>query len=98
VSSPHRRPDIVLFRRTKALGQQNPACLREVRPNGKRALSAAVKFGHREIARLLLERGADPNWPESDASRGASLHAAARAFSIEQLAGDLLPDRTRSSS
>lgn len=65
--------------RVTALLDQNPACLREVRPNGKRALSAAVKFGHREIARLLLERGADPNWPESDAPRGASLHAAARA-------------------
>jgi len=65
--------------RVTALLDQNPACLREVRQNGKRALSAAVKFGHREIARLLLERGADPNWPESDAPRGASLHAAARA-------------------
>ena len=65
--------------RVTAFLDQNPACLREVRQNGKRALSAAVKFGHREIARLLLERGADPNWPESDARRGASLHAAARA-------------------
>ena len=34
----------------------------------------------RTIARLLLERGADPNWPEGPcASRGAALHAAARA-------------------
>jgi ankyrin repeat protein len=65
--------------RVTTLLHQNPACLREVPPNGKRALSAAVEFGHREIARLLLERGADPTWPESNASRGASLHAAARA-------------------
>jgi ankyrin repeat protein len=65
--------------RVTTLLDQNPACLCEVRPNGKRALSAAVIFGHREIARLLLERGADPNWPESDARLGASLHAAARA-------------------
>ncbi len=65
--------------RVTTLLDQNPACLCEERPNGKRALSAAVKFGHREIARLLLERGADPNWPESDARLGASLHAAARA-------------------
>jgi ankyrin repeat protein len=65
--------------RVTALLDQNPACVREVRANGKRPLSAAVKFGRREIARLLLERGADPNWPESDAPRGASLHTAARA-------------------
>ena len=65
--------------RVTALLDQNPACISQVRPNGKRALSAAVKFGHRGIARLLLDRGADPNWPESDAPHGASLHAAARA-------------------
>lgn len=72
--------------RVTALLDQNPACLREVRPNGKRALSAAVTFGHRQIARLLLERGADPNWPEADAPRGASLHAAARAGDRELVA------------
>lgn len=65
--------------RVRELLDQNPACVREVRPNGKRPLSAAIKFGHREIALLLLERGADPNWPESDAPQGASLHIAARA-------------------
>jgi uncharacterized protein len=62
-----------------SLLDQDPACLREARKSGKRALSAAVTFGHRAIARLLLERGADPNWPEADAPLGASLHAASRA-------------------
>ena len=52
----------------------------ETRPNGRRPLSAAVQFGHERIVRLLLERGADPTWPDADGSpRGAALHAAARA-------------------
>lgn len=55
--------------RVTALLDQNPACVGEVRANGKRALSAAIKFGHPEIARLLLDRGADPNWPEAGAPR-----------------------------
>ena len=69
--------------RVTALLDQDPTCIREARPNGKRALSAAIEFGHREIARQLLDRGADPNWPESDAPRGAALHAAARAGDTE---------------
>ena len=69
--------------RVTALLDQDPARIRGVRRNGKRALSAAIEFGHREIARLLLDRGADPTWPEADASHGASLHAAARAGDSE---------------
>jgi ankyrin repeat protein len=69
--------------RATALLDQDPACLREIRPNGKRALSAAVQFGHHEIVSLLLERGVDPNWPEADAPRGSSLHIAARAGNRE---------------
>lgn len=57
-----------------------PTRIREARPNGRRALSAAVEFGREAIARLLLERGADPSWPDADdAPKGAALHAAARA-------------------
>lgn len=65
--------------RVTALLDQDPNLIREVPPNGRRALSAAVQFGHGAIARLLLDRGADPTWPEKDASKGAALHAAARA-------------------
>jgi ankyrin repeat protein len=67
------------FDRITALLDQDPNCIREAPPNGRRALSAAVEFGHGAVARFLLDRGADPSWPEKDAARGAALHAAARA-------------------
>jgi ankyrin repeat protein len=57
----------------------NEGRIGEAPPNGRRALSAAIQFGHGALARLLLERGADPSWPEKDAQKGAALHAAARA-------------------
>jgi len=56
----------------------NPSRISETRPNGRRPLSASVEFGHDDIARLLLERGANPRWEEPDAPRGTSLHAASR--------------------
>ena len=65
--------------RIAALLDQDRDSIRQARPNGKRPLSAAIEFGHGAIARLLLERGADPSWPELDAEMGAALHAAARA-------------------
>ena len=56
-----------------------PARIRETRPSGRRPLSAAIEAGHDAIARLLLERGADPNWGEPTAPKGRALHAAAAA-------------------
>jgi ankyrin repeat protein len=56
----------------------DPSRISEARPNGRRPLSAAVRFGHDDVARLLLERGAGPRWEEPDAPRGTSLHWASR--------------------
>jgi len=65
--------------RVTALLDEDPGRIREAPPKGRRALSAAIQAGHVAVARLLLERGADPSWPENDARSGAALHAAAKA-------------------
>ena len=62
-----------------------PERIRETRPSGRRPLSAALEAGHDEIARLLLERGADPNWAEPTAPKGRALHAASRAGKREMV-------------
>lgn len=62
-----------------AMLNEDTSRIREARPWGKRPLSAAVEFGHDKVVRLVLERGADPNWAEGpDAPRGFALHSAAR--------------------
>jgi ankyrin repeat protein len=40
-----------------------PSRISEQRPDDRRPLSAAAEFGHLDIVRLLLERGADPRGP-----------------------------------
>jgi ankyrin repeat protein len=67
------------FNGVKTILDKDPDQIRVARPNGRRALTTAVEFGHDDIVRLLLERGADPTWPELNAERGGALHAAARA-------------------
>jgi ankyrin repeat protein len=56
-----------------------PQRIRETRPSGRRPLAAAIEAGHDSIARLLLDRGVDPNWSEPTAPKGRALQAAASA-------------------
>jgi ankyrin repeat protein len=72
------------FPRVRRCLQDDPAAVNRAQPCGRRALSAAVESGHGEIARYLLEHGADPNLPEGRfAPRGVALHAAARTHNLE---------------
>jgi len=50
----------------------DPSRISETRPSGRRPLSAAVEFGRDDIARLLLERGANPRWEPAEAVHSAS--------------------------
>jgi ankyrin repeat protein len=68
--------------RARQILDAEPARIRETRPSGRRPLSVAVEFGHDDVARLLLERGADPSWDEPTAPKGRSLHGAASAGNL----------------
>jgi ankyrin repeat protein len=64
--------------RVLRLLEEEPQRVNEAQPSGRRPLSAAVEQGHTEIAKLLLERGANPNLPEGPyAPLGVALYAAA---------------------
>jgi ankyrin repeat protein len=67
------------FDRVKAILREDPSRIREARPNGRRPLTTAVEFGRDDIARFLLEEGANPTWEELNANRGGALHAASWA-------------------
>ena len=71
--------------RVRQMLDADPARIRETRPSGRRPLSAAVDFGHDDVARLLLERGADPSWDEPAAPKGRSLHSAASAGNLRMV-------------
>ena len=71
------------FDRVKAILREDPSRIRETRPNGRRPLTTAVEFGRDDIARFLLEQGANPTWQELNAERGGALHAASWAGNRE---------------
>ena len=71
--------------RVREMLDADPGRIWETRPSGRRPLSAAVEFGHEDVVRLLLERGADPNRAEPTAPQGGSLHAAAQAGNLEMV-------------
>lgn len=68
--------------RVRQILDADPQRIRDARPSGRRPLAAAIDSGHDEIARLLLDRGVDPTWPELAAPKGRALHVAASAGNV----------------
>jgi ankyrin repeat protein len=71
--------------RVREILDSEPSRIRDTRPSGRRPLGAAIEAGHDTVARLLLERGADPNWSEPTAPRGRALYAAASSGQREMV-------------
>ena len=63
--------------RVRKLLAADPSLLRSRSADGFPGLGLAIFFGHGELARWLIEQGADVNAPAENAQRVAPLHAAA---------------------
>jgi ankyrin repeat protein len=65
--------------RVEAILAADPSQINSQQASGRRALSSAIQFGHLDLAKRLLNAGADPNYPEGRyVAHGASLFFAAR--------------------
>ena len=71
------------LKRVTEILDEDPEAIREVPRNERSPLSAAVEFGHGDILRLLLDRGADSNGPELGSPTGGALQRAAGAGNRE---------------
>jgi ankyrin repeat protein len=71
--------------RVRHVLDDDPSRIHEARPCGRRPLPTAVEFGHDDIARLLLDRGASPLWDEPNAPRGTCVHSAATRGNFEMV-------------
>jgi ankyrin repeat protein len=62
--------------RVRQILAENPTSARSYAPDGHTPLGLACFFGHREVARLLIQKGADVNAASNNPQRVAPLHAA----------------------
>jgi ankyrin repeat protein len=69
--------------RAVELADADPALLNAHSPDGFTGLGFACFFRHPEVARLLLDRGADPSLASSNGLKLAPLHSAVAADSFE---------------
>ena len=69
--------------RVRELVERDPALVSALSPDGFTALHFAAFFGHPDIARLLVERGADVNAVARNPMHVMPLHSAAAARQLE---------------
>jgi len=69
--------------RAVELAAADPALVNAPSPDGFTGLGFACFFGHPEVARMLLDQGADPSLASSNALHLAPLHSAVAADSFE---------------
>ncbi len=106
LASGGRQPDFfeacALGRRERAaeILARDPKLVHEYSADGFSPLGLAVFFGHVDIARLLVERGADVDQPSRNALRVAPLHSAVASGTLELvellLSNGARPDCTES--
>ncbi len=86
-----QRPDLDIFEasaagmleRVKALISRHPELVNAVALDGFQPLGLACFFGHYEIARLLVESGAEVNAASQNSQKVMPLHSAAASSSLE---------------
>jgi ankyrin repeat protein len=68
--------------RVAQLLRENPTLATAKSPDGFSGLGLAVFFGHLEVARILVDAGADVNRPSENSIRVAPLHSAVESGSV----------------
>src|SRR5687767_11074016 len=71
--------------RAKRMLRDDPSLLNRHSSDGYPPLGLAIFFGNRELAKMLVEEGADVNTASANAQRVAPLHAAAAVCDLEMI-------------
>lgn len=73
------------FARVREMLDRDPSLLNRYSPDGFPPLGLAIFFRHRDVAKLLIERGADVNAAATNAQKVAPVHAAAAVRDVDTM-------------